>query len=215
MNHQITVFYTHFERPLPDWKWTYYMDKLPQETVKAINKYMRWQDRHASLFGKLLLREGLQHYGRLPGLADSLQFTKYNRPYLHDEIDFNISHSGAYVVCAFSESGIVGIDVERINQDIDISHFTSVLTPAEYKHLLSSDNQARDFFDYWCKKESVIKADGRGFSAPVLNILLKPSGADFEGKAYHLKELQLSDEYKIYVAREGSIEDIKAIPFDF
>ncbi len=187
------------------------MGMLPEKTVKTINKYVRWQDRHASLFGKLLLRRGLEHYGKPPGLADNLQFTKYNRPYLRGEIDFNISHSGDYVVCAFSETGIVGIDIERINEEIDISHFTSVLTASEYSSLQTSPNQARDFFDYWCKKESVIKADGRGFSAPVLKINLKPSGAAFESKAYHLKEIHLSDQYKAYVAREELIDEVDLI----
>lgn len=183
--------------------------------VEAISRYMRWQDRHASLFGKLLLKKGLTHFGKQPDQLHNIQATRYGRPYLPIDIDFNISHSGSYVVCAFSQSTTVGIDVEYIKETIDISDFTSVLTPTEYAGLEKSDQRPHDFFDYWCRKESIIKVDGRGFSAPVLSIDLQRDQAQLEGQTYYLKEIQLSSEYKAYVAQAKPIGEVKLVECRF
>ncbi|GAB5523081.1 MAG: hypothetical protein Roseis2KO_09530 [Roseivirga sp.] len=183
--------------------------------VESIGRYMRWQDRHSSLFGKLLLKKGLAHFGEQPNQLQNKLVTKYGRPYLPIDIDFNISHSGSYVVCAFSQSTTVGIDIEYIKETIDITDFNSVLTPAEYAGLEKSEQQARDFFDYWCRKESIIKVDGRGFSAPVLSIELQQDQALLEGHTYYLKEIQLSAEYKVYIAQGKPIGEVKLVECEF
>ncbi len=183
--------------------------------AEAIGRYMRWQDRHSSLFGKLLLKKGLAHFGEQPNLLHNIEVTKYGRPHLPIDIDFNISHSGSYVVCAFSQSTTIGIDVEYIKEDIDITDFTSVLTTAEYALLEKSDKQPQDFFDYWCRKESIIKVDGRGFSAPVLSIALQQDQARLEGQTYYLKEIQLSAEYKAYVAQAKPIHAVRLVECGF
>lgn len=215
MKDRITVFYCRFDQPLPDLKYEAYLSRLPQKMIESISRYMRWQDRHSSLFGKLLLKKGLTYLGENPDQLRDIQVTKYGRPHLPVDIDFNISHSGSCVVCAFSETTTVGIDVEHIKEAIDITDFTSVLTAAEYALLKKSDQQPHDFFDYWCKKESIIKVDGRGFSAPVLSIELQQDQALLEGQHYYLKEIQLSAEYKAYVAQAQPIGEVELVECEF
>lgn len=211
----MTVFYCSFDSPLPESQWDEYLGTVPPAMIETIGKYRRWQDRHASLFGKLLLKKGLEQFGERSDQLHTMQFTQYGRPYLPLNIDFNISHSRNYVVCAFSYTGKIGIDVEYINDKISIDDFTNVLTPTEYSTLQQSSQQAADFFEYWCKKESIIKADGRGFSAPVLGIALQQHQATLERKVYYLKEVPFSAEYKAFVAQAKPIDDLRLVECRF
>lgn len=210
----MVVFYHHFEHPLSDIKWERCLSGLPQNMVEVICRYRRWQDRHSSLFGKLLIQEGLKFFG-INSNMESVQFNRYGRPYIPGNIDFNISHSRDYVVCAFSRSGKIGIDIEYIDESVAVEDFKNVLTQDEWDSLQKSSDKAGVFFDYWCKKESIIKADGRGFSAPVMNIELSQNKAMLEGKAYYLKEIQLSQNYKVFVAKNTPIRQIKIIEYRF
>ena len=60
--------------------------------VGSVRSTSSWEDRHASLYGKLLLKKGLQDLGQDSSLTN-LKFTEYNRPYLEGKLDFNISSS--------------------------------------------------------------------------------------------------------------------------
>jgi len=128
----------------------YIRDLLPNETQQKILRYRRWQDRHAALFRRLLLKMALLEAGYPSSCLELLQFDNYNRPSIDSNIDFNISHSGNYVLCAISRTGRIGIDIEFI-KDIDINYYRNFM----------SNNEApiRRFHDYWTIKESVMDAD--------------------------------------------------------
>lgn len=211
----MVVFYCRFDAPLSDVKWSRHLSKLPEDITKQILKYRRWQDRHSALFGKLLLLEGFKFFGIGPDQLKSLQYSKYGRPSIPGSIDFNISHSHQYVVCAFSKTGEVGIDIEYIRDSIEIEDFKNVLTESEWDHLQSLPEKNAQFFEYWVKKESIIKADGRGFSAPVLDINLLDDKAMFEQQVYHLREIQISEDYKAFVARSTPVGKLEMIQCDF
>lgn len=211
----MVVFYCRFDAPLSNVKWSQHLSKLPEDITTRILKYRRWQDRHSALFGKLLVLEGFKFLGISPDALKNLQYSKYGRPSIPGSIDFNISHSHQYVVCAFSESGDIGIDIEYIRDSLEIEDFRNVLTQSEWDHLQSLPDKNAQFFEYWCKKESIIKADGRGFSAPVLNIELLDGKAMFEQQTYHLREIQIPQDYKAFVARSTPIDQIQMIKCNF
>ena len=59
----IATLYTHFNTNLSGRSWAIYMNKLPEVFQEKIERYKRWQDKQARLFGKLLLIESLKTYG--------------------------------------------------------------------------------------------------------------------------------------------------------
>jgi 4'-phosphopantetheinyl transferase len=82
----------------------------------------------------------------------------------------SVSHAGEWVAVALSDAGPVGVDVEAVS-DVDIDALaSSVLGPAE----AGAVNAARDFFVYWTRKESVMKATGDGLTAPMAQVLVTP-----------------------------------------
>ena len=118
----INIFYTKFTTELSERNYSNYLEKLPFQLQEKNNKIIPRQNKHSHLFGKLLLQEALMHYNYPPDCLENLQYNAFGRSYINDEIDFNIAHSGAFVMCAISDKVKLGIDIEEI-QDIDLKYF--------------------------------------------------------------------------------------------
>ncbi|MDP8228348.1 MAG: 4'-phosphopantetheinyl transferase superfamily protein [Candidatus Electryoneaceae bacterium] len=193
----VSVLYTHFDKPLSLSDWNKLLFRLPENLHGAINRFVRWQDRHSSLFGKLLLLEGLKLYGLPPDKLKAIKFNRYKRPYLVGDFDFNISHSGEYVVCGVSDEGDIGIDIEKIH-DIEIAHFQQFFPQDQWRWLQSIDFNLYEFFRLWTKIESVIKWEGSGMYVGIDKVSLKGENAEVGGKGCHVKEVFIERDYPCF-----------------
>jgi 4'-phosphopantetheinyl transferase len=82
-------------------------------------------------------------------------------------ICFNLSHSGNQLLIAFGNGKHIGIDVEKIEEEIDFTGISSLVFSAEEQHSLSrSQDHIRDFYALWTAKEAILKASGLGFTYP-------------------------------------------------
>ncbi len=207
----ITVFYSSFPDHIPDHIWHDSLRCLPIETQDKILRYHFWKDRYAGLYGQHLLLQGFLEIGLSQQDFFNIQRTSYGRPYLNDEIDFNISHSGNQVVCAISNTNSLGIDIEQI-RPIEYEDFQSFMSKDEWSNIQNSTDSCNTFFEYWTKKESVIKADGRGMSAPLASLTwVDETTALLEEKKWFLNALPVSDAYSCYVASDSIEQNIKII----
>ena len=166
----VYIFYTKFSEKIRDDLLLTYKSWLPPQLVKKNSSFRFWEDQHRNLLGLLLLIKGLKKFGYSKEVLHKLVYDNYLRPSLKNiPLDFNISHSGDYVACAISKTNRVGIDVEII-QNIDFTGFKSVMSSCEWEIIKNSTTATHTFFEFWTIKESVIKADGRGMSLPLLDI---------------------------------------------
>ncbi|RKZ93766.1 MAG: hypothetical protein DRR19_00120 [Candidatus Parabeggiatoa sp. nov. 1] len=212
----IALFYTHFEIPLPPDKWQTYLSQLPENLQQKINRFRRWQDQHASLFGKLLLLKALSKAGYPTDCLNRLQYEpKYKRPFIDNTGDFNISHSGEYVVCAFSHQGRIGIDIERIRTTLKVSNFQDYMTPKQWTDITTPQISSEKFFDYWTIKESVIKVDGRGLSIPLQDIHTDGHKATLHDAVWFLTKLEIDPNYVCHLATNWENPAIDLIKLDF
>ena len=86
---------------------------------------------------------------------------KYN----NKSIEFNVSHSGNYGLIAMTLENKVGIDIEETNPEIDFQSLSNrFFSDNEKKELinLDKDEQLDAFYRVWVRKESFIKAIGKG-----------------------------------------------------
>jgi 4'-phosphopantetheinyl transferase len=118
-----------------------------------------------------LRRSGFAHPGAFPRGA-------HGKPLLagRDDLFFNISHSGALVVAAFSDREI-GVDVERHGRTrLEVA--SRFFHAEEYEMLRAAGEGARAelFTDLWAIKESFIKCLGMGFSRPLSTFRVDLSG---------------------------------------
>ena len=177
---------------------------LPTSLQTKVLRFRREEDARASLFGKLLLQKMIEHFGFTASLED-LEYTKYERPYIHisdhELFDFNISHSGHYVVCAASTDMRLGIDIEK-KSPIDSVDFISQFTSAEWQQIKSSSDSTSEFYRFWTRKEALAKADGRGLNFPFNQIDLAGDRVmvPLEDKQWHLKPISLSNHYECVLA---------------
>lgn len=81
----------------------------------------------------------------------------------------NISHSGDYLICAYSNIKI-GCDIEE-KKDINYINIINRFYTNDENKIIDSIKNEKDkidlFYDIWTKKESYIKRDGRGMEIPL------------------------------------------------
>ncbi len=90
---------------------------------------------------------------------------KYGKAYIsnHENIHFNLSHSGKIVLCAISDME-VGVDVEYIDSEIDLNIAKHYFYNREYENIMNAKNKSEEFFKYWVLKESYMKYTGLGMN---------------------------------------------------
>ncbi len=127
---------------------------LSEERKRKVERYRQPKDKVRCLVAGLLLNYAFGHNA-------SPRYTDYGKPYFENDLCFNISHSGKYVVLAKS-AYTVGIDVERVRKyNLDIAK--KCFTEPELEWLSMQDNDSA-FYKIWSAKESIMKATGLGFS---------------------------------------------------
>lgn len=147
-----------------------------------------------------LLRQAAQLYA--PGLAEpALASGAHGKPYFPDapQLQFSISHSGAYWLCAFSAAP-VGLDVQQHRDCQKQALARRFFSPAEQAFLERTSHAP--FFDLWCAKESWLKYTGRGLSALPEAIVLAPDGQFPARPDARLQLLPVFDGYSLCVCTQ-------------
>lgn len=87
-------------------------------------------------------------------------------PLAGDDWGVNVSHSGAWVLCAVGPCSMLGVDVEQRSPVDPLALAECVFSDWERDRLArySPAERERLFFRIWSMKEAVIKADGAGVS---------------------------------------------------
>ena len=125
--------------------------------------------------GRAALRLLLGRYAGVDPAAVDFATTRYGQPMPvpcspASALSFSVSHSGGRVLLAFSRGIRVGIDVERVREDVDIAGIARrYFAPLEIEGLLSlpDDRRVEAFFAVWTRKEAYLKARGEGLSCPL------------------------------------------------
>ena len=184
------------------------ISKLPDSSREIINKFKRPSDLQRSLLGDLLSRTILCDKLKLPTDQIIIGKSLKGKPYIKNcnDLFFNISHSGDWVVVAFSDSE-VGIDVEKIrpvNYRIAERFFSNI----EFFELdkKTGKEKLNYFFDLWTLKESYLKLLGKGLTKALSSFTIINSGNSFllqgdksEIAKVFFKQYYIDTEYKLSV----------------
>lgn len=200
------------ERWSPD-TFDYYCREIPAPLLSKIFSMRRWEDRQASLIGKLLLKKGLSDFQCSSGI-DHVGYSVFNRPCIQGGPDFNISHSEDCVVCVVSDTCKVGIDIE-FQRALDIDDFRSQWTDEEWASILTGDIYA-GFYQFWARKEAVIKANGKGLGIELGSISVIDDLVSLEGQDWYLSNLDGPKGYSLCLATDAPLKagiEFEDVPF--
>lgn len=130
---------------------------------------------------RAVLRLLLSRYTGVPPAALRLSYGPSGKPMLRGRpgVHFNVSHSAGMVLVAVS-SDAVGVDLERVAEDVDLIGMAEEVFSGQEKELLTAtprQHQPEAFFSIWARKEAYLKATGQGFSSELQRIsALSPAG---------------------------------------
>jgi 4'-phosphopantetheinyl transferase len=197
-------------------------------------RFRQKKDKHRKLVSSLLLRFLIKNFLNLPEY--NLSIDSFGKPHLqyYPDFQFNMSHSGDWVVGAVSDKPL-GIDIELIRELNDfiqdptdcskldqqiLSHSEQksfrnknrfaymdiakrFYSEKEYAFLMKCEEKSRlvMFYDIWTKKESLIKAVGKGLSIPLksFTVPLESHGRVlYKGNVWRVHSLVFDDKcYKM------------------
>lgn len=187
-----------------------YLQSQDEQTSKSVGRFRFEADRKRKLLGQLLIKKMLAEYSG--HTMQKLQTTDHGKPYVVDAPAFNLSHSGNYVVLAFSEEpdAKIGVDVEHIKVIDYLKVGKTVYGEEELQWLAESPDQQLAFFRLWARKESVLKAYGSGFfaQAKAVNCLGEPL---IEGEQYHFYPIRLDNQHQVCVAANRLVAKVNCI----
>ncbi|MES2377813.1 MAG: 4'-phosphopantetheinyl transferase superfamily protein [Bacteroidota bacterium] len=202
-------YHTEITQPWKDNELQERLSLLPDSIKKPILSKRNHLDVQLSVQGNLLLLELIKYFSLDLKLTDLL-YGEYQRPYFKSDFDFNISHSGNRVICCATLEGKVGIDIELM-QPIAINQ-EDYFTPTEQANIRAAKDPDNEFFNYWTRKEAVLKAVGTGVYTPLLDIDVSTDEVSYKGLTYHLSTIDIDPTYKGCLAhsvkREISVENI-------
>lgn len=142
---------------------------------ERINGFQFQADRDRSLIGAVLSVTVLCRRLRRAKEDLIIDASPYGKPHVRGvrDFEFNIAHSGCWVVCG-AGPGRLGVDVEEIGE-ADAGFAERYFTPYETELLRTSDAASRKrlFYSIWTLKESYIKALGKGLAEPLEGFSLR------------------------------------------
>lgn len=135
-----------------DFNGDFYLLKLPLFLQEKINKINHFQTKQMAIFNRCFLQHILNNN------LEDLKYTEFGRPYLENNLNFNISHVNQWLICAISKDGQIGIDIEEIRE----INYHKLSKRYFHKNEMQSIDNNKDFFGIWTKKEAILKAQGCG-----------------------------------------------------
>lgn len=152
----------HGDRVGKGWAWL-----SPEEQERA-QRFRQEADRIRFVLGRMMARQYCaRHLGVKPAqiVFDATSEGKLWLP-AYPKFCFNVSHSGDWILFAWSEHAPVGVDVEAMDRRIGVpleKMAESAFSPTECQALVADRHALADtFFRIWVRKEAIIKAEGCG-----------------------------------------------------
>lgn len=189
------------------------LDKLcfliDSEKKCKIKKFINKKDKVRTLIGEILIRTIIVEELDISNKYIKFEKNQYGKPYLkeHQKFNFNISHSGEYVLCVI-DNKLIGIDVEEVKHIEYEEIAKSFFSISEFDYIIKNDSKIRlsKFYEIWTLKESYIKCCGQGLTIPLKSFSIDIDKyenikviTDIEHNEYIFKRFDMELNYKIAV----------------
>ena len=184
-------WYKYDIRDLTDAEYQKWYRQMSKEKQNRVDKLRLDADKKRTVAGEMLARKAIAEYLGVNAEDIIFAFGENGKPYVKDlNVEFNISHSGDFAVCAVNETPI-GIDVEKL-RPVDLRVAKRVCDKEELFYLFGKAPEASEFvytekkelitrfFEIWTAKEACVKQIGSG----IKDIGVKPETLNVETSGF-------------------------------
>jgi len=212
----VDIYVIRIDEPIEDEAYNQLLLCVSKSKRERIKRFHFIEDAKRTLYGELIVRYLACNILKVPNNKIIINQNEFGKPFLYGypNFYFNISHSGAWVVCAISKKA-VGVDVEVI-KPIDLSIAERFFSEIEKQNLLKLEDksQVEFFYDLWTLKESYIKCRGKGLSIALnsFSIVINNQTVQIMPVSMplvYLSRIILDNEYKLSVCSEDKIQSSK------
>ncbi len=175
---------------------------LSQKRIEEAGRRRAGQNRRLFLGAEALLNLALERCAPEAERPAAYRRNAHGKPYLlppDDGIFVNWSHSGEYVFLALADRE-VGVDIQIATAPPRDALVRRVLSAREQQvyDAAPKSRQTKIFYEFWALKESILKAQGTGFGAPLPE----------DRSLYPARVLEFRDgDYAAAVCCRGGMED--------
>lgn len=156
---------------------------LSNDEIMRAERFRHERDRNHFISARGILRLILAGYLSVEPGTIRFGYDKEDKPGLQNgsgraDIQFNLSHSEGLALYVFTRNHETGIDIERIRNFPEmeqiVEQFFSTKERALFATLPSSEKKEK-FFNWWTRKEALMKAMGKGLTYPLNSFDLLPA----------------------------------------
>jgi 4'-phosphopantetheinyl transferase len=138
---------------------------------------------------------------------------KGGKPYIGGGPAFSITHSGQVAACAVAETGLVGIDIEYIDERRDSSRIVERFFSAEESSWLEANPEG--FYMLWVIKEAYVKAHGQSIFGGLekLRCTLAPPAIKAQAMEGSFRDLSLYRRENSFLGLATTEQDLGDVRF--
>lgn len=161
---------------------------LSKDEAERASRFHFERDARKFTVARGSMRSILSRYSGLPAKETRFLYSKHGKPSLAGggrDIRFSISHSGDYALVAVALGREIGVDIEKIREDIETDKLAERFFSESERgaiRALRAEHRVLAFFRCWTCKEAFLKAQGVGLSRPL---------GSFDVEVNPLREAQL------------------------
>ena len=204
--------------------WRLFLDKssspdsgnvLSFDEMARANRFHFDKDRTHFVRCRSALRSLLAGYLGISAAEIGFEYLASGKPQLAPEqnprrLQFNVSHSGNMALIAVGSNLSLGVDIEKIREDVDTASLAERFFSARERaglRALPVHLRVAGFFACWTRKEAFLKAIGTGLSFPLADFsvsthpdvdpqLEEVQGDTEAGRLWFLSDLRVGSSYR-------------------
>ena len=191
--------------------------RMPEDRQNRTSRYKHHTDQMRSVAAYYALERALLQFHDGVDITQELviRYGKSGKPYLEgtENVQFSLSHSGKYAICAMSCQGSIGADILKIRKtDMRIANRFFASSEIEQLSTLQAGNeQDRLFSKIWTRKESYTKftGDGLGVDLTIFTMELSSKRLMINQQIFPIQfyEIEEPEGYVISICEKAGTED--------
>lgn len=168
---------------------------LTREEGERGSRFRRLEDASRFFTSRVVLKLLLAAYTGVAAEEIHIRRTAGGKPEADYPVAFNYSHSGSYVLFAFSRQQS-GVDIEQMQEQFDYAPVAAqTFHPFELAYMQAGEDMRKRFYQLWTRKEAYLKMKGRGLDDQLsqLHTLRRSSIVSFDVDTEHTGALALEE----------------------